>query len=173
MTHRHRYNLARLAIAVLDSPYELEMHAYQGKREAPKERETAHHFYPLQHLVQPECGTTACFLGHGPWMLPDLKLEIDIRAGSLYWWREYAQRHFGCRPMVVPDEDEGEIWDFLFNQKWPNDKRACAERALHILEDREPIHHFHKEKYLSLTREEIKHRLLVIQQNELKQANHG
>ena len=67
-----------------------------------------------------QCGTTACFAGHGPSAgIPPLPEET---------WGRYIARAFGCNA-------EDFVWSWLFGIFWPNDITAACKRAAWIMDE--------------------------------------
>ena len=74
--------------------------------------------------VYNECGTTACFAGHGPMFgLPVIDADYDC-------WGRYCHRIFGLSP-------SHRAWDWLFSPTWAdidNTPQGAAARAFYYLD---------------------------------------
>lgn len=66
------------------------------------------------------CGTSACFLGHGP--------AAGIGSDSGLGWDNYATYYFGF------GDDNEDFWGFVFDACWPDDAKLAAERMFYLLE---------------------------------------
>lgn len=106
-------NIARLAKALLTESFKV---GFDMDDFAIKLGPAA---YLLPSQVRNVCGTTCCALGHAPLALP------DERPGRDESWESYGDRLFCI--------SGSESWDFLFDKRWPDDKRQFAARAIHLL----------------------------------------
>ena len=83
----------------------------------PEDSLTPFRVYESRH----ECGTTACAAGYGP--------LIGIEAKANESWGGYIRRVFGVE--ITGDID---FYNYLFDQRWPNDPKAAANRIRKTLE---------------------------------------
>lgn len=131
-TKRQRRNLAKLALFVHNLP------ADYGHFAMSSYMQVDHNEYPESAQLLPacilksldpnetsatkhECGTTACFCGHGP--------SAGIKAKRNEEWHDYAARAFGAS-----QHDECNLWHHLFNESWSDDKDEAAKRAAWVLQ---------------------------------------
>lgn len=110
-TDEQRANLAKLAdyLDALPADYRcFEMHSYHSDA-----------VYPSSASV-PECGTTACAVGHGP--------AAGFPATRYENWDEYRIRLFGPGSIFVPGAAQ-----YMFSPLNPNDPHAAAGRIRKVL----------------------------------------
>lgn len=119
MTKKQKLNLVKTAIYMLQTESVLKMDWYcfyrdgeAGFEDIPKK--------PLPKSLN-ECGTSACFAGHGPFALKNKKIVEKIG------WYNYVQEIFS---------DDDLVYDWLFSSNWPNFKKQAAARAILLLENK-------------------------------------
>lgn len=118
MTKQQKSNLAKTAIALLDSDIDFNMHAFA--RDADGEN--------ISPYEVNKCGTSCCFAGYGPVVLHNGHCYIN--------WGKYTIGTFGADSGGGDEEKSTIIWYFLFDDIWPDSKLEAAARALIVLEDR-------------------------------------
>ena len=114
----YAHNLATIAIGLLTQspPPEFNMESWAKRRG----------FGLTPHQVQSdynECGTSCCFAGHGPIFLKNAKPKDT--------WANYIEEH------LVPLSQKyntHQLFSFLFDANWPNNRKKAAARTLYALE---------------------------------------
>lgn len=120
MNSEQKSNLARTAIFMLSSDYDLRMNVFF---KTPGLTESLV-YMPDMERYENECGTVCCLAGHGPPALLN-RIEGESR------WIDYIERTF------IGGGDNYLLFNFLFSGTWPNEKFETAARVLALLEERE------------------------------------
>ena len=110
-----RINCIKLLVGVSDLEFNVEF--YMGNYS----RDAAGPLSPVE--TANECGTSACFLGHGP-LCGVTPIDFDD------YWPRYAL-------LFVP-RHKGYAWRFLFSHPWPNSKAQAVARMHRYLQNGSP-----------------------------------
>ncbi len=134
----YRENLMKLAVGVMNMKgLKFDMERYRGVPSIYGLRSTD------RIPPEPECGTVACLLGHGPsisGLEPSEEARYQYIGSQDYdvYWDRYVKEAFG-----IPSH--GAAWDFMFNGGWDqvdNTKAGGVARILYWLDNGTPASMF-------------------------------
>lgn len=123
LTDLNKQELFRLMYGVLFVPIKtvFDMDYYAVSTESVEASENDDDICEIDpHEVENECGTTACFAGHGP--------IFCINDDICDEWRDYISNTFGVRALTA-------LRSFLFSSSWTSVKEQACARAYQFLTD--------------------------------------
>lgn len=122
MNRQQKSNLAKTAIKLLqDKTIKFDMSWFM--RDSDGDRIYLNNAIKIAR--KPECGTSCCFAGYGP---------IALLNGSKYSnWINYMEGSYSAND--TGSKKQSLRYNFLFCEKWPDDRKQAAARAIKILEN--------------------------------------
>lgn len=136
VTEEQRQNLAKLSVGMRD----LRPNGYKGSLEMggycqiydleepdddPDEEPEPHESAAALH----NCGTTACLVGHAPYLGIGLE-HVDALVNESDQWSKYCRRTFGTK--------SGELWVWMFGPCWEDSALDAIKRVAYTLQTGHP-----------------------------------